>query len=251
MITLTCVIVEDEKFLAKILEKMLKEEQLNVLGIANNADDAIRLVDKQKPDVLFLDINLGENDGFYVLKNVSHKPYVIFTTAYSEYAVKAFEENAVDYLLKPISKERLRIAIDKVRKFIEASNRESKVSSYFENARTLASKIHASNKIPIETDHEIVLVNWNDILYFESDQGTTIVTLKDKSFRTKTPLKEYEAKLPADKFLRVHKSFIVSIDAISKILKNYFGGNAIELVNGKIIPIGRMYKGNIKNILNI
>ncbi|MGB9614897.1 MAG: LytTR family transcriptional regulator DNA-binding domain-containing protein, partial [Fervidobacterium sp.] len=60
-----------------------------------------------------------------------------------------------------------------------------------------------------------------------------------------------EAKLPADKFLRVHKSFIVSIDAISKILKNYFGGNAIELVNGKIIPIGRMYKGNIKNILNI
>ncbi len=252
-----CVIVEDEKLLAMVLEKMLKEEGVEVLGWSDNVDDGIRLVDELRPDVLFLDINLGDKDGFYLLSKINYKPYVIFVTAYSEYAVKAFEENAIDYILKPVNRERLKNAIERVSRIVESKilNEgfqniiEEKISNLFERLSYDLSNLQ--KKIPIETENEIVLVNCDDIILFHASEGFTIVTLKQGSLKTKTPLKEFDAKLSKDKFIRVHKSYIISINAVKKILKNYIGGLAIELVNGDIIPVGRMYKENIKKIIGI
>ncbi|ABS61093.1 LytR/AlgR family response regulator transcription factor [Fervidobacterium nodosum] len=251
-----CVIVEDEKLLAMVLEKMLKEEGIEVLGWADNVDEGIRLVDELKPDVLFLDINLGDKDGFYLLSKINHKPYVVFVTAYSEYAVKAFERNAIDYILKPVSRERLKNAIDKVSKAIESKKLNENYQDFIEEKiRSMLERLsydlsNLQKKIPIETENEIVLVNCDDIILFQASEGLTVVNLKQGILKTKTPLKEFEAKLSKDKFIRVHKSYIISINAVKKILKNYIGGLAIELINGNIIPVGRMYKENIKKIID-
>jgi len=242
----TCVIVEDEKLLAMVLEKMVKEEGVEVLGMAIDAEDAVRIIDDTKPDVVFLDINLGEHDGFYVLEHITYKPYVIFTTAYSEYAVKAFDENAVDYVLKPVTKERLRIAIEKVKKLKASQISES-------NERLLKVKETISKmrleKVPIESGDEIVFLKSSDIIYLTSDEGETIVVTVNGKVRTKIPLKNFELRLSSEKFLRIHKSYIVNTEQIKKIIKNYFGSMAIETSNGDILPVGRNYKDNIKNLI--
>ncbi|AMW33420.1 LytTR family DNA-binding domain-containing protein [Fervidobacterium islandicum] len=243
---MTCVIVEDEKLLALLLEKMVKEEGLDVLGVAKDAEEAIAIINEKKPDIVFLDINLGEQDGFYVLEHVSHRPYVIFTTAYSEYAVKAFEENAVDYLLKPIKKERLQEAIEKVRKL--SSLERVGISQSIEKVKDLAQKVK-SGKFIVEVGDEILFLNVDEIVFLTSEEGETIVVAEDRKLKTRTSLKDCEAKLPAEKFLRVHKSYIINVEKIKKIIRNYFGTIALELSNGEIIPVGRNYKDSIKKLL--
>uniref|UniRef100_A0A7V4NGQ1 Response regulator transcription factor n=1 Tax=Fervidobacterium pennivorans TaxID=93466 RepID=A0A7V4NGQ1_FERPE len=243
---MTCVIVEDEKLLAMVLEKMVKEEGLEVLGIAKDAEEAIRVINEKKPEIVFLDINLGEHDGFYVLQHINHKPYVIFTTAYSEYAVKAFEENAVDYLLKPIKKERLREAIEKVRKL--STFERANLYDNIQRVKDLAQRLKA-DKFIVEIGDEIVFLNVDEIIFLTSEEGETVVVTKDGKMKTKTSLKDCEIKLPYEKFLRVHKSYIVNVEKIRKIIRNYFGSLALELSNGDIIPVGRHYKDSIKKLL--
>jgi len=119
-----------------MLEKLLKEEGIEVLAVENDAEVAIKSIDALRPDVVFLDINLGAYDGFYVIEKLSYKPYVVFTTAYSEYAIKAFEENAVDYVLKPISRERLKKTLDRLKRLNqEAINKVNEIRDYNQDMR--------------------------------------------------------------------------------------------------------------------
>ncbi len=244
---MTCVIVEDEKLLAMVLEKMLREEGLDVLEIATSAEDAVRIIDTTKPDVVFLDINLGEQDGFYVLENISHKPYVIFTTAYSEYAVRAFDENAVDYVLKPVSRERLKAAIEKVKKL--SMLQSSEANERFKRVKDVVSKIKIE-KIPVESGDEVVFLCIEDIIYLTSEEGETIIVTKNGKLRTKIPLKVFESKLSQEKFLRIHKSYIINAEQIKKIVRNYFGSMAVEVSNGDILPVGRNYKDVVKDLIS-
>lgn len=241
---MTCVIVEDEKLLALVLEKMVKEEGLEVLGIFDDVDKAVQFINELKPDIVFLDINLGSGDGFEVLRKINHKPYVIFTTAYSEYAVRAFEENAIDYLLKPIKKERLKIAIEKVKK----SNERKQLSEFLNIFKELSSK--SASKIPIETASEIYFVDIDDIIYLQSEEKNTLIFLKNGVLKTRQSMKDIETKLPQKEFIRVHKSYIVAVKYIKKVLKNYFGGMAVEMSDGKIIPVGRNYKEELRIIIS-
>lgn len=240
---MTCVIVEDEKLLAFSLEKMVKEEGLEVLGIFDDIDKAVKSINELKPDIVFLDINLGSNDGFEVLRRITHTPYVIFTTAYSEYAVRAFEENAIDYLLKPVKKERLKIAIEKVKK----ANERRQLTEVLNIFKEMSSK--SVSKISIETTNEIHFVNIDDIIYLQSEEKNTLIFLKNGMLKTRQPMKEIEIKLPPKEFIRVHKSYIVAVKYIKKVLKNYFGGMAVEMIDGKIIPVGRNYKEELKVII--
>jgi len=253
-----CVIVEDEKIQAFMLEKLLKEEGIEVLAVENDAEVAIKSIDALRPDVVFLDINLGAYDGFYVIEKLSYKPYVVFTTAYSEYAIKAFEENAVDYVLKPISRERLKKTLDRLKRLnqeaiskvneIRDYNQDMRIEKVINQIRTEPS-LSNRNKIPIESDNEISFVDFDDIVYIMSDNAMTYVITNKEKYATNETLKEYEKKLPSDKFLRAHKSYIVSIDHIKKVLKNYLGSTSLMMDNDDIIPVGRVYKDNLKKIL--
>ncbi|MGB4756253.1 MAG: LytTR family DNA-binding domain-containing protein, partial [Fervidobacterium sp.] len=240
-----------------MLEKLLKEEGIEILGIENDPEKAVKVINDLKPDVIFLDINLGHRDGFYVIENISYRPYVVFTTAYSEYAVKAFEENAIDYMLKPIKKERLKKALKKLEELNMASelkkdiaySTDEKLKNVIDYIRTEISAKN-KNKIPIETDNEINFVDVDDIIYLVSGEASTFVLTNEEKYRTKETLREYEKKLPPSKFLRVHKSYIISVGHIKKILKNYFGSTSLVMDNDDIIPIGRMYKENIKKLID-
>ncbi|HQI93534.1 MAG TPA: LytTR family DNA-binding domain-containing protein [Fervidobacterium sp.] len=253
-----CVIVEDEKIQALMLEKLLKEEGIEVLAVENDAEVAIKSIDALRPDVVFLDINLGAYDGFYVIEKLSYKPYVVFTTAYSEYAIKAFEENAIDYILKPISRERLKKTLERLERLDQIAtvednetkrgNQNGKIERIINQVRSESSLSYRS-KILIESDDEINFVNFDDIIYIMSNNAITCVITNKEKHNTKETLKEYEKKLPNDKFLRVHKSYIVSIDHIRKVLKNYLGSTSLMMDNDDIIPVGRVYKDNLKKIL--
>ncbi len=253
-----CVIVEDEKIQAFMLEKLLKEEGIDVLAVENDAEVAIKSIDSLRPDVVFLDINLGAYDGFYVIERLSYKPYVVFTTAYSEYAIKAFEENAVDYVLKPINRERLKKTLDRLKRVNQTAiskineirdyNQDVKIEKVINQVRSEPS-LSNRNKIPIESDDEISFVDFDDIIYIMSDNAMTYVITNKEKYATNETLKEYEKKLPSNKFLRAHKSYIVSIDHIKKVLKNYLGSTSLMMDNDDIIPVGRVYKDNLKKIL--
>lgn len=253
---MTCVIVEDEELLARSLEKMVKEEKIDVLACVHNVKEAISIIENQKPDFLLLDINLGNLTGFDVLKELNYKPYVIFTTAYSEYAVKAFEVNAVDYVLKPVKKERLRQAIDKIRFIKERGEAYLSGIEQIENLLKLIRSVGEfkelqNDRLPIETANEIIFVKFEDILYIESEGKNTLIALKKERKVTKQPLKDIETKLPKSEFVRVYKSFLISKRYIKKIIKNYFGRLAIEMENGEIIPVSRHYKENLMKLLEI
>ncbi|MEN3042145.1 MAG: LytTR family DNA-binding domain-containing protein [Fervidobacterium sp.] len=245
---MTCIIIEDEKLIALSLEKMLKDEGITVLGISSDIEESVELIDRLKPDIIFLDINLGKANGFEILRRISHNPCVIFTTAYSEYAVKAFEENAIDYILKPIKKERLKMAIEKVIKAKE-QNQLKQTSEFLDLFKKLSVK--TPQKINIETANEIHLVDVDEIIYLKSEEKYTFVFLKEEVLKTREALKDIETKLPQDKLISVHKSYIISLKYIRKIIKNYFGGMAIEMTNGDIIPVGRNYKESLKNTIGL
>ncbi|MFN3691915.1 MAG: LytR/AlgR family response regulator transcription factor [Fervidobacterium sp.] len=262
---MTCVIVEDEFLLAKVLEKMLKEEGVDVLGCAHSGKEAVILIEKLQPDFVLLDINLGDLTGFDILQRLKYRPYIVFTTAYSEYAVKAFEENALDYILKPVKKERLKSAIDKVRiakeekeaylTKIQQFDRLMEVLKMMGESIIRESEGYFKDKLPIETASEIIFIRFEEIIYIEADGKNTIIVLWDDKREvkkiTRHPLKDIEAKLPKSEFIRVHKSFVVSTRHIKKILKNYFGRLAIEMQNGEIIPVSRHYRENLMKLTGI
>lgn len=262
---MTCVIVEDEELLAKNLEKMLKEEGIDVLGYAHSGKEAVDLIEKLQPDFVLLDINLGDLNGFDILQRLKYRPYVIFTTAYSEYAVKAFEENAIDYILKPVKKERLKSAIDKIKTAKEQKegylSRIAQFDKLMEVLKMIEKNIihenegHFKDKLPIETASEITFIKVEEIIYIEADGKNTIIVFWDDKREvkkiTRQPLKEIEMKLPKSGFVRVHKSFLVSTRYIKKILKNYFGRLAIEMENGEIIPVSRHYRENLIRLIGM
>lgn len=243
--------VEDEKIQAAMLRKLLTELGAQVVGIAGSAHDAITMIDELKPDAVFLDINLGDGDGFQVLERIKHKPYVVFTTAYSEYAVRAFEVHAVDYIVKPVRKERLRAALERVQEWV--SLKRAGTSAQLEASLVESLKRELTHRgpsvVPIELDEEVVFLKPASILYLEAFEHKTKVVSTEGEFVIREPVKSFEERLPREKFLRVHKSFVVNIEHVSKIVKNYFGGTVIVMTNGAHVPVGRAYKEALSTLL--
>ncbi|ODN30829.1 LytR/AlgR family response regulator transcription factor [Fervidobacterium thailandense] len=247
---LRCVIVEDEKLQALVLEKLLKELGVKVESIAMNAREAVEVINSVKPDVVFLDINLGDADGFYVLEQVSHKPYVVFTTAYSEYALKAFEVYAIDYIVKPVTRERIAKTIERLRNLLEKSD-ESFEERLQEQVRRALERLREEffglkrPRFSVEIGDEVVFLDPSDILYIEAFEHGARIATKSAEYISKTPLKELEEQLSSEglgQFVRVHRSYLVNMDHVRKISRNYFGTVALVLSNDKTIPVGRSYR---------
>jgi len=249
-----CVIVEDEKLQALVLEKILKEFDVKVEAIATNAKEAIEVIENLKPNVVFLDINLGDADGFYVLERVAHTPYVVFTTAYSEYALKAFEVYAIDYIVKPVTRERLSKTIERLKGLLGkgeqylAENLEKQFKMAIEKLREELLGIRRP-RFSVEIADEVVFLDPADVLFIEAFEHGAKIATTTTEYISKTPLKELEERLTEEglkQFLRVHRSYLVNIDHVRKISKNYFGAVALVMSNGKAIPVGRSFKKTLE-----
>jgi DNA-binding LytR/AlgR family response regulator len=234
-----CLIVDDEPLALDILESYVNRiECLELVGRCNNGIEAYNLLQKYPVDLLFLDIQMPKLTGIEFLKNISRPPMVIFTTAFREYAIESYELNAVDYLLKPIPFERFLKAVNKV---VQAS-----VHTTESALPTTASgnTDYQEAFIYLKADKKMVKVMLRDIMYLESLKDYIRVKTISKEIISLQKISFLEEKLPEDKFLRIHRSFIVAVDKIQA-----FSATHVELINSKEIPIGRNYKVEVMQAL--
>ena len=227
MAVVNCLIADDEPIAREIIQNYCAHlPNLKVVASCSNALEAKAAMQQQKVDILFLDINMPVLDGISFLKTIQHKPQVIFTTAYKEYALNAFDLAAVDYLLKPFSLERFIVAVDKA---LERINKPSAVIQY-------QSEEKAESDLFIKTDSKIYRLAYKDIIYAEANGNYTKIVTKQQTLTAGITFTSFEQQLPSSIFIRVHRSFIINKSFISHIEGNRVFVNAIE------IPIGNNYK---------
>lgn len=228
--TIHCIIVDDEPIAREILENHLnKIEAIKIIASCKNAMEAFNVINSNRIDVIFLDINMPEISGLSFAKSINKNIQIIFTTAYREYAVDGFDLKAVDYLLKPISFERL---LQAVNKFLNEN-----ISVHAELKEELTSV--KSDFIFVRSDRKMVKINFSDINYIESLGDYLKIHLQNKTIVTRETISNMEAKLPKNYFIRVHRSFILSIAKIESFTNEF-----VE-VNKKAIPISRSYKKDV------
>ncbi len=224
------IIIDDEKAARDVLaDHLAKIEVIEVVGICKNAIEGFSLLNTEKIDVIFLDINMPEVSGLSFAKALNKNTKVIFTTAYREYAVDGFDLQAVDYLLKPISLERL---IKAVNKFLGESIPEIAPSE-----KEITSP--PSEFIFVRSDRKMIKVNFTDITYIESLTDYIKIFTSEKTIITRETISNIEAKLSSEAFLRCHRSFIASIAKIDSFTSEYLE------ISGKAIPISRSYKKEV------
>jgi|SRR5882724_13045737 len=227
-----CIIVEDELLAQQVIQNHLQKiDQFELVAVCNNSAEAVEVLKYQEVDLIFLDIQLPGITGMNFLRSLVNPPLVVLTTAYAEYALESYEFNVIDYLLKPISFERFSKTVNKI----------------------LDNRIYtqaAVEKDPMPADHIFIRcnnkyfkVNFAEIIFVQSMRDYLKIHTAEYKLITHQTMSYFEKTLPANKFIRVHKSFIVAISHIRSIY-----GNSIETGNATI-PIGNSYKDVVMNLV--
>ena len=231
---LSCIIVDDEPPAVRILQKYTEQlPNLECVATTNKAIETLQLVDKHKPDILFLDVQMPELTGIQLSTLLKGKINIIFTTAYAQFALEGYELNVIDYLLKPISFDRFIQAVEKVRNQIQSSeNRDNSTE--------------ADDFFFVKTDgrNRFKKIRISEIFYLESIKNYVILHTQMEQIMTYNTLKYFEENLPESQFVKIHKSFLVSLDKIEKT------DTDSVWVLGKELPVGNTYKNTFFEKIN-
>jgi DNA-binding LytR/AlgR family response regulator len=241
-------IVDDEKLARDYLKKLIHERNdIEIIGEAEDGIEAISKVQKLSPDIMFLDIQMPELDGFGVVDFLDTPPPTIFVTAYDEYAIQAFEVNAVDYVLKPIKKMRLFDAIDKAKIYIERKELwKSKATSILEHVSS-----QPISKIPLGTKEGFKLLSVEEIFWVKANGDYSSIHTKDNDLFYKKNLKILESRLPLNLFFRVHRSYIVNLRKVTELISSAAGGYNLKMSDNTEVPIARRKAREVKNKLKM
>lgn len=242
------IIVEDEKLARDLVKNYLSsQENIELIGEFSDGFSGLKAINELKPDIVFLDVQMPKLTGLELLELVEGSPHIIFTTAYDEYAINAFDLNAVDYLLKPFSKERFEKALDKVFEKIVGSNSTNSVTQL----KSHLSEDKEIDKIVVKSNNNIHVIPLAEVLYIESEDDYVMIhTSKGKHLKHQT-MKFYEEHLDASKFVRIHRSFIVRFAEINKIEKHGKDTYQVVLKNGKDLKVSRSRYQELKTMLGI
>ncbi len=237
-----CIAIDDEPLALNVIKDFCaKISFLELEGTFTNAMDASKMLYKSEIDLIFLDIQMPNITGIEFCKSLPHfqSPLIIFTTAYTNYAIEGFELNAVDYLIKPIPFERFFKAANKAYELFGLRKGNSNIQ-----ASPIQNEPSSPDYIMIKSEYTTIKIRFDDILYIEGLKDYVKIFTGDKRHLTKSTMKNIENKLPVEKFMRVHKSYIVSLDKIEKIENNriLFGDNRI--------PIGDQFKKDFHLLIN-
>lgn len=249
---LTAVLIDDEPLALKRLERLLKEHAniVNIIGQAHNGEEAVKVVNALKPEIIFLDIEMPVLSGFEMLQKLNYQPRIIFTTAYEAYAIKAFEENSIDYLLKPVEPERLEKAMMKLKDSVQDKSLSMERLQQVVSALKPAKELRA---FPVKVGDRIVMLKPDEICYFEArEKYVFIVTENNREFITDFTLTLLEEKLP-ETFLRIHRAFIINTSKIKEIHKGSSGSFTVNMtdVSGTRIHTGRSYSESVKRLMEL
>ncbi|HTE34587.1 MAG TPA: LytTR family DNA-binding domain-containing protein [Chryseolinea sp.] len=219
----SCVLVDDEPKNLENLKILLEDfcENVNVLALCQNVDEGIQAIQKFKPDIVFLDIQMQRETGFDLLVKINPVNFeVIFITAHSEYAIKAFKFSAIDYLLKPIDIEELKRALEKVERKLNF-NISGRLEQFFQNLKPVVGQ---NFNLAIPTSDGLSFVKIENIIYCEASSNYTMIFTNDgKKYTVSRTLKEYEELLNDHHFFRIHNSFLVNLNCIKKYVRGEGG----------------------------
>lgn len=207
------IIIDDEKLARNLLKSFLSDiKEIEIIDEAENGFEGLKKINEHKPDLIFLDIQMPKLNGFELLELLEEndRPQVIFSTAYDEYAIKAFEQNAVDYLLKPFSEERLLQAVNKVQNTPKTASKIAKIDLPHREAQ---------NRIVIKDGSEISIIPVDDVRFIEAQDDYVEIHTKSKKHLKQQTMKYYEKVLDPKVFVRIHRKFIVKVTEINKLEK--------------------------------
>jgi two-component system LytT family response regulator len=231
-------IVDDEALARERLRRMLsKIKDIEVIGEAEDGLQAVEQIDRLRPDLVFLDIQMPGLDGFGVLDALQEPPPIIFVTAYDKYALRAFEVNALDYLLKPYSQDRLEAAVRRERtatlsKEVLAQRSDSLFESLVEQGRYLS-------RLAVQDREKIRLLDVNEIDWIDIEEGVLMTHVGEESYPARSTLDNLEARLDPELFFRAHRSAIVNIDRIQEIIPWFKGSYKLRLSTGIEVDLSR------------
>jgi DNA-binding LytR/AlgR family response regulator len=228
---MTCIIIEDQAPAQRILAKFINDAgSINLKGTFSNAVEALHFLNENKVDLLFLDVHLPKISGIDFLRALPYNPSVIFTTAFSDYAVQSYEFDAIDYLVKPFSFKRFLKAVAKVNDTKPPPEKKSLNTDEFY----------------LKTGHDLIKISISEVKFIKADMDYTEVHLNDKKYISNTRLSSWEEQFAHFDFIRIHKSYLINSKQILKI-----SGNQVFLNEQTSIPIGRAYKESfLAKILN-
>jgi len=239
------IIVDDEPLARKIIKEYLQDyPEVKIVGECRNGKQAVKTINEEKPDLVFLDIRMPGMDGFEVLEHVDCMPRIIFTTAYGDYALKAFEVNAIDYLLKPYDKKRFSKAMQKV---IDRSTKsEDDVDRLLRVVQQVKEPEDYPKRIFVCVGRKIVSVQLNDTLWIEAEGDYTQLHTQSGTYLCKLSLNLLEGKLDSSKFMRVHRSYIIATNSIEYLKRDGEGGFIAMLTDKSRVKVSRTYAAKLR-----
>lgn len=250
--TVRLLVVDDEDLARQRVQSLLKARtDFEVIGECANGAEAVRAIRELKPDVVLLDVQMPELDGFDVISEIGagEMPIVIFATAFDEYAIDAFEVGAVDYLLKPLDEERFNRTLDRAVKRLRESGEDSTVAQMTALLRRMNSLSSSSGRFAVKVHGKILFLDPAEIYWIQARDDIARVHLADSAYDVREPLSHLEARLPGNTFLRVHRSVIVNTSHIRAAEPFDQGDQMLILRNGKRLTTGRSYRKVVQEFL--
>jgi two-component system LytT family response regulator len=243
------IIIDDEPLAIQLIEEYLKEcTDITVVATCHDGFDGLKAIQQWQPQLIFLDIQMPKISGFEMLELVENLPYVIFVTAFDQFAIQAFEANAVDYLLKPYSRERFLAAIKKVKNLYQLS-----IPQPLEKLTALHSLQNGfeQERIVVKDGQKIKIIAFSEVLYFEASDDYVKIVTKQGSYLKKKRMIDFENSLPPRQFVRCHRSFIVNTLVISRIDPAEKEGYLISISDKVKVPTSKAGYQKLREVLGI
>ncbi len=242
------IIIDDEPLARSIVKEYLqKHPQLELMAECGDGFEGVKAIQQHQPDLIFLDIQMPKINGFEMLELVDHPPAVIFTTAFDEYAIKAFEAHAIDYLLKPFDQDRFDKALSKWQEQ-KTNNPEKATQDLLETASQSPSQSH---RIVIKDGSKIKIIPVHDVLYLEAADDYVKIHTKDGYFLKNKTMNHFEQALDKQQFVRSHRSYIVNVQQITRIDPYEKDNHVAVLRSGVKVPVSRSGYGKLREVLGL
>ncbi|MEQ9404914.1 MAG: LytTR family transcriptional regulator DNA-binding domain-containing protein [Cyclobacteriaceae bacterium] len=247
-------IIDDESLARDLIKTFLdKDPEIALLGECSDGFEGFRQINELKPDLVFLDIMMPKLTGFEMLELLEEAPIIVFSTAYDEYAIKAFEKNAVDYLLKPYSEERFSEALNKAKSKVAAEKATDHVKGTTGLAAVLEEhyeRVELISRIAVKTGSKIHIISTDNIRYFEAMDDYVKIYTTTGNFLKQNTMKYYETHLPQDDFLRIHRSYIVRIKEIARLELMGKDSHVVLLHDDTQLNVSRAGYSRLKEVLD-
>lgn len=239
---ITVLLADDEAPARKRLKTLLSSfEQFHLIAEATNGDEVLKLIVEKEPQIAFLDINMPGASVFHTIPSLKEPPLVVFQTAYSEYGAKAFDINAVDYLMKPVSRDRFARAVDKILSSLEKAS----------SRKQIATPSHAAGGvISVKVDETIEVVRIDKITRISVEEGFSVIHCGDQKYYSDKSLNHYEEQLRSVDFYRISRTDMINLKFITKLYPMFKGQYKVELASGERILVSRRRLAGLRELLN-